>query len=97
MLPAVVVPLISEANRDPITCERPELLDQAVVQLPAPLPGEERHDLVAPFDELGPISPDAVLGVGERDGARIAAVPAVLRRPNLLRGGFGGEGRQGWA
>src|SRR3984885_4646733 len=93
MLPAIVVPLIGEADRNPITGERPELLDQAVVQLPTPLASEKRHDLGAPLDELGPVSPDAILGVSERDSARIAAVPAVLRRPDLLRGSFGSEGR----
>src|SRR3954471_24832361 len=34
---AVVVPFVSEANRDPVIAERPNLLDEAVVKLAIPL------------------------------------------------------------
>src|ERR1700761_5369267 len=74
MLPAVVPPLVGEPNCDPIARERPQLLDQTVVQLTVPLPGEKRHDVGAPLYEFGAVSPSAVLAVSERDGARITAV-----------------------
>src|SRR5215469_546630 len=54
---AVVVPLIGEADRDAIAFERPQLLDQAVVELLRPLAGEERDDLRAPARKLRTVSP----------------------------------------
>ena len=41
---AVVVPLIGEAHGDAITAERPELLDQAIIELAVPLARQERND-----------------------------------------------------
>src|SRR5262249_40481154 len=57
---------------------------------------QECDDLRAPFDELATVSPIAVSGVGERDTSRIAAVPGVLSRPNLLYCALQGEGRWRW-
>src|SRR5512144_373448 len=41
---AVVVPLVGEAHGDAVVAERPQLLDQPVIELAAPLAGEERLD-----------------------------------------------------
>src|SRR4029434_9093663 len=35
-LPAVIVPLVVAAERDPVLVERPQLLDQPIFQLPVP-------------------------------------------------------------
>ena len=43
--PLVVVPLVGEAHRDAVAAERPQLLDQPVVELLRPLAGQERDDL----------------------------------------------------
>ena len=48
-VPGVVVPLVGESHRDPVVVERPQLLDQPVVQLLGPLPGQERDDLSRPW------------------------------------------------
>src|SRR5882724_8184330 len=53
----VIVPLVSEADSDPIPGERPEFLDESVVQLHGPLAGEERNNLVSPVDELRAVPP----------------------------------------
>src|SRR5437588_4105865 len=56
---AVVVPFIGEAHRDAIVAKRPDFLDQAIIELPAPFPREERFDGLASLQELGAIAPAA--------------------------------------
>jgi len=46
---AVVTVFVGEPHRDAVACEGPQFLDQAVVQLPGPLAGEEGLDLLAAF------------------------------------------------
>ena len=41
----------------------PELFDQAIVQLPGPLPGEKLNDRLAAREKLGTIPPDVIDGV----------------------------------
>ena len=41
---AVIVPLIGEAHRDTVLAKRPDFLDQAVVEFPAPLARQERFN-----------------------------------------------------
>src|SRR5438552_2703998 len=91
---AVVAPFIGEAHSDAVVVPGPDLLDQAIVELPCPFALEEANDVAASDNELGPIPPDAVLSVGERNPLRVAAVPGILCEPRLLRGCFGREGRQ---
>src|SRR4051794_368175 len=62
----IVVVFVGEAHCDPVVGERPELLDQAIVEFAIPLAGEKLYDLVAPFEDFGAITPFAVDGVGER-------------------------------
>src|SRR6267142_351081 len=85
----VVVPLVREAHGDAVCAERPELLDQAVLQLAAPLAREECCDRLAALQELRAIPPAAVGRVGERDPRGIAGIPGVFREARLLRGGVG--------
>src|SRR5258708_1062936 len=85
---AVVVRLVGEAHGDAVAMERPELLDQTIVELPVPLARQERLDGLAPLQELGAISPAAVEGIGGRNDGRIACVPGILRQANLLGGGL---------
>src|SRR3954454_118415 len=93
----VVVPLISEAHRDAILVEGPQLLDQAVVQLTIPFTCQERLDLVTALHELRPVPPSAVQCVGERHALGITAVPGILGKADLLGSFFNcGEGRQWW-
>src|SRR5262245_19383066 len=94
-LPAVIVPLVGEADRDPVLVERPQLLDQPIVQLPVPFPREELDDRVAPLDELRAIAPHAVPPVGLRDLERIPRVPAVLCEAHLLMAAARSNGGRG--
>src|SRR5262245_44854290 len=41
----VVMPLVREANRDAIVLERPQLLDQSIVELAIPFSPKKRNDL----------------------------------------------------
>ena len=88
---AVVVPLIGEAHGDAVVAERPDFLDQAVVELAVPFARQERLDGLATLEELGAVPPAAVGRVGERNARRIARIPGVLGHARLLRGGLGGE------
>src|SRR6266699_1648005 len=89
----IVVPLVGEAHPDPILAEGPDLLDEPVVELATPLAAQERLDLGASVQKLGPISPHRVLGVGERDPLRVAGVPGVLGHPHLGDCALPGERR----
>ena len=53
----VVVPLVSEAYRDAVPGERPQFLDEPVVQFLGPLAREESNDFVSSLDELRAIPP----------------------------------------
>lgn len=53
----VVVPLVGEADGDPVVRESSQLLDQPVVELSGPLPPQKRHDFVMPCRELRPVPP----------------------------------------
>jgi hypothetical protein len=93
----IVVVLVGEAHGDAIAAEGPEFLDEPVVELAVPLPRQEGDDLGASVEELAAVSPMTVDAVGERDPFRVAAVPGVLGRANLLmalssvNGGSGGR------
>src|SRR6185437_7862240 len=91
---AVIVPLVGEANRNTIAGERPYLLDQPVVELARPFSLEKGDDLRAAVDEFRAVAPAAVLRVGERHARGLTGVPPILGGAHLLRGRFGGEGRQ---
>src|SRR5260221_8025822 len=57
---AVVVPFIGEAHGDAVVAKRPDLFDQAVVQLLDPLAGQEGFDRLPALNELGAVAPAAV-------------------------------------
>src|SRR5438874_8675629 len=79
----VVVPLVGETHRDAVLAERPDFLDEPVIELAAPLAAQELLDGRAPVQKLGTVAPQRVLRVRERYALRIAAVPGVLGHPHL--------------
>src|SRR4051812_10482541 len=62
----IVAVLIREAHRNPVLMERPDLLDQPVLELARPFAREKFHDLGPAREELRAVPPAAVLGIGER-------------------------------
>src|SRR5690606_24958979 len=86
--------LVGEAHGDAIVVERPDLFDQAVVQLAAPLARQELDDLLATHRKLGSIAPLAIHGVGLRYSNGIAAVPGILGQSNLADCALERERRQ---
>src|SRR5690348_16858859 len=94
--PAVIriMPLVLEAHRDPVAVKRPQLLDEAVLELAGPFALQELDDPRAPLEELRAIAPAAVLGVCERHALGIARVPGVLGHADLLDGGLERKGRK---
>src|SRR5579872_2958198 len=90
----VVVPLVCEPHRDPVAVESPELLDQTIVNLACPFPGEESDDLRPALNELGPVPPIAVHGISKRNPRRVTRVPRVLGTAYLLGRRLACEWRQ---
>src|SRR5216683_3088655 len=87
-LAAVVAPLVGEPDRDPVLVKRPQLLDEPILQLAGPLPGEELDDRVPAGEELGAVAPDAVHRVAARElvVAMVAPpLPYLLIRPACSR------------
>src|SRR6516162_1229866 len=93
---AIVVPFVGEANRDSVLAERPNLLDQAVIELAIPLARQKCLNFRSTADKLSAIAPATVDRVGERDPSRIACVPCIFGHSRLLCSGLGTEGRQRW-
>src|ERR1700730_4307737 len=87
-LPGIVMPLILKPHRDVIAVERPQVLDQAILMLPAPFAGEECYDRGAAFERLGAVAPAAVLGIGQRPALGIARIPGVFGHAGFLGGGL---------
>src|SRR5271163_4594017 len=56
----IVMPFICETHGDSVAGEAPKLLDQSVIELALPLPGEKCDDRWAPLDEFGSVSPVAL-------------------------------------
>jgi len=82
-----------KANGDAVFVMRPQLLDQAVVELPGPLPFEKLDDGFAPLEEFGSIPPAAVFRVSERDTLRITCVPSIFGLADFLNCSLEAEGR----
>src|SRR6478672_1630139 len=74
----IVMPFICKAYGDPVLPERPNFLDQPVVEFAIPFARQKRLDFRATVDEFGTVSPDAVGRIGLRHAGRIARVPGIL-------------------
>src|SRR5580704_15450863 len=83
-----VAGLVLEPDRDPVLAERPQVLAQGVVELAAPLGGEELDDRGPPGEEGVAVAPGRVHGVGARDALGVAGVPGVLGGLHLGHGAF---------
>ena len=94
-LSVVIVVFVGEAHGDAVASEGPEFLDQPVVEFACPFSGQERLDLGAATREFSAIAPAAVESIGEHDARRIARIPCVFRRTDLLDGTLFAERRNG--
>jgi hypothetical protein len=90
----VVAPLVLEADCDAVVVECPKLFYQPVIELFGPLAPQKFDDRLSPGEELGPISPAAVFGVGKRDSLRFAGIPRIFGQPNFLAGRLERKRRQ---
>ena len=90
-LATIVVVFVSKAHGDAIASEGPEFLDQPVVEFAPPFAGQERLNLGATAWKLSAIAPAAVESIGKRDARRVARIPCVLCRTDLLNGALFGE------
>src|SRR5580704_3032452 len=89
-----VVRLVGEADSDPAPGESPQLLDEAVIQLPSPFSVEESNDLGAAVQKFRAVAPVTVKAVPACDSLRVARVPVVLDRANFQDRRLLGERRQ---
>src|SRR5262249_61856300 len=79
---------------DTILTKGPDLLNQAVIQLPAPLARQKCLNGGTALKELRSISPDAVHRIRERNTTGIARIPCVFGHASLLRGALDRERRE---
>src|SRR5262249_14961843 len=80
-VPGGIVPFVLKTHRDPIFGEGPQVLDQPVIELSLPLAGKEFLNRSPACDELAPVAPHRILGVGQGHTCRVARVPRVLGQP----------------
>ena len=71
--------------------EAPQLFLEPILLLAFPLAPEKFTDCLSALEELGPVAPLRVLGVGECDAIRVAAVPGIFGRLDFLASAFLGE------
>lgn len=84
----IVMPFIRKPHCDATAVERPELLDETVVVLFLPFPGEKGDNGRATLQEFSSVSPPAIGGIGEGDFFGIAGIPSILREAHLLDSSF---------
>src|SRR5215813_3719159 len=77
------MPFVGETNRDTVFVERPQLLDQPVVQLAGPFATKEGDYLLPTDDKLRTIAPPALPAVAERHSFRLARIPGIFCQPHL--------------
>src|SRR4051812_46565198 len=58
-----IVPFVLVAHGNSVVGKCPQGFDQAVIEFPLPLAGQEFPDLIAADDELAPVAPDRIFGV----------------------------------
>src|SRR5208337_980981 len=92
-LPVGVVRFVDEAHPDAVLGDRPQLLDQSIIEFSCPFAGEKRGDRLTAREEFVAVSPAAVVRVGVGNSPGIARVPRVLRRAHFLNGGLACERR----
>ena len=80
----VIVPLVSEADRDAIPGERPHFLHEPVVQFLHPLAREESNDFVSSIDELRAVPPPRINCVHKSYFLRVTTIPRVFSQAHLL-------------
>jgi hypothetical protein len=96
-LTAVVVPFVGVPDGDAVVGERPQFLDQPIVEFLGPL-ALQKFDYVLSADrKFGSIAPAALFCIAERHTLGIAPVPGVFRHPNLLSGRLPRIRRQRWS
>jgi len=87
-LTRIVVPFVSKAHRDAIPRERPQLLDEPIVQLLRPLARKKSDDLASSVEELRAVSSARIDRVGQRYFPGITTVPGVFSPSHLLYRAF---------
>jgi len=83
-----IAPFEGEAYRDTVVGERPQFLDQAVVQFRGPFAFEKGADGLAPIEELKAVAPLTVRLRGQRGLSRVTVIPGVLGSTHFLGCGF---------
>src|SRR5215831_13795884 len=91
---AVVMPFVRKPYCDTVLTKGPDLLNQAVIQLPAPLARQKCLNGGTALKELRSISPDAVHRIRKRNTTGIARIPCVFGHASLLRGALDRERRE---
>ena len=85
------MPLVGEAHRDAVVCERPKLFDEAVFELFHPLASEKGDDVFSAIHKLRAVSPARIESISQGDFFRVARIPTILSETYLLDRGLAGK------
>lgn len=85
---AIISIFVSEADGDAVAAVRPEFLDQPVFKFTSPFADKKAFDRITALNKFGAVPPLAVGRVSKRHKRRIAAVPPIFGKTNLLRSGL---------
>jgi hypothetical protein len=74
---------ICKPHRNSIPLERPQFLDQPVLQFLGPLPRQESDDLLPPIDKFRPVPPPRIDGICQTHFLRRPRIPSIFRAPHF--------------
>src|ERR1700719_4116313 len=73
-MPAIIAPFVGEAYRNPVAAERPQLLDQPVVQFLGPFALKKRNDFGPANWKFRTVSPATIFCVHQGYALRVSGV-----------------------
>ena len=90
----VVMPFVGKPYRYTVLTKCPNLLDEAVIQLFAPLARQKLLDRLAALKHFGSVAPSTVERVGECNPSGVARIPCIFGHAGFLRGALDRERRK---
>lgn len=91
------LPFVGKTHGNPIFRHRPKFFDQAIVLFACPFPRQQCVDCDMSGNELVPIAPFAIIGIGPDNDIGVTRVPCIFGKAYLffcgvcVKGGGGGR------
>src|SRR5436190_4999817 len=84
----IIVIFVCETNCDSISVDRPQLLNQAIVEFFFPFSLKKFDDFFSSARKFSSISPGTISAVSQCDFLRVTRIPTVFCHSNFDEGGF---------